>query len=251
MHDRKRHLTLTAMLISAGFLVAGCSGNGSPAGEESTAPNATETVTQSPSTSPSSPQESPTTSGSPSESATEMQTISKNEVTLDIPQSWSVEPEEDCEGECGEYTQWNLKNQDGVTVLMLLPNTATSPDGDMNLYEREVLSSDEVPGLTFQPASVVAHHAIGTSQEDGSVTESFSMAVVDDQVIADRGEQPDLDYFKTSEDAWPMLWVSTDYFEATGYRDDDQMTREQAEEFVNSEDFTYLNSIMKTVRITE
>lgn len=235
MRNPKRNLTLTAMLISAGFLVTGCSGNQSP--EPSTPPTASE--------------QSPTVTESPSETATEMQTISKYEVTMDIPQTWSVDPEEECEGECHEYTQWNLKNQAGVTVLSLLPNTATSPDGDMNLYEREVLSSDPVPGLTFQPASVVAHHAIGTHQEDGGVTESFSMAIVDDEVLAKRGEQPDLDYFKTSEDAWPMLWVSNEYLEVMGYREDGQMTREQAEEFLNSEDFAYLNSIMKTVRITE
>ncbi|MCW4465541.1 hypothetical protein OK351_08495 [Glutamicibacter sp. MNS18] len=50
MRNPKRNLTLTAMLISAGFLVTGCSGNQSP--EPSTPPIASEqspTVTESPS----------------------------------------------------------------------------------------------------------------------------------------------------------------------------------------------------------
>lgn len=252
-----RNSKLAALLISSGLLLTSCSGNSGTVAEETPSeppePTATATVSPSedsaPSSSASHSPSTPTTEPS-TESTTEMQTISKHEVTMDIPATWSVEPEEECDGECGEYTQWNLKNQEGTTVLILLPNTATSPDGDMNLYEREVLSQDSISGLTFQPTSVVAHHAVGTSQEDSEVSEFFSMAVVDDQVLAERGEAPDLDYFKTSEDAWPMLWVANEYLEATGYGDD-QMSREQAEEFVSSEDFSYLNSIMKTVRITE
>lgn len=248
MQYPKRAVTLTAVLLGSALAVAGCSTNGSDTGPPPASP--TETQTASPSeSSTASPSDSAT--ASPSETATEMQTISKNEVTLDIPATWSVEPEEECEGECSEYTQWNLKNQDGITMLILLPNTATSPDGDMNTYQREVLSSESIPGLSFQPASLVAHHAVGTNQESGERSEYFAMSVIDDEHLADRGEEPDLDYFKTSEDAWPMLWVAEDYLEATGYREDDQVTREQAEAFLNSADFDFLSSIMKTVRITQ
>ena len=251
MYHPKRALGSSAIILGTAFLVTACSGTGTGPEQTNTPPITTATITETPSATETGQEPTSSASATQTEPSTEMQTVSKHEVTLEIPATWTVEPEEECTAECNEYTQWNFKNQDGVTVLMLLPNTATSPDGDMNLYEREVLSSDSVPGLTFQPASVVAHHAVGTSQEDGEVTEFFSMAVVDDQVMADRGEEPDLDYFKTSEDAWPMLWVANDYFEAMGYREDGGMTREQAEEFLNSQDFTYLNSIMKTVRITE
>ena len=244
----RRALIVPALLLGTGLAVAGCSTNQPE--PMNTVPTLTETVTPTPTeTVTASPTETAVPSPTASENPVQMQTISKYEVTLDIPATWSME--EVCEQECSEYSQWDLKNADGTTVLILLPNTATSPDGDMNSYEREVLSSESIPGLTFQPASVVAHHAVGTNQENGEQTEYFSMSVIDDEHLADRGSEPDLDYFKTSDDAWPMLWVAEEYLEATGYREDDQVTREQAEAFVNSEDFEFLSSIMKTVRITE
>lgn len=161
-----------------------------------------------------------------------------------LPEDWSVQGE-DCSGECTEYDNWEVKDRSGEHVMTLIPNTATSPDGDMNLYEREVLKQVPVPGLKT-PTSLLAEFWTGTSQEDGEKETGFSLALIDDQVLAERTEMPDLEYFKIGDSQAPMFWVDEEYMEDQGIGDDP--TRQGVDKFLASEQYQTVEAIMLSVR---
>ncbi|MGP9782424.1 hypothetical protein ACT3UQ_08200 [Glutamicibacter sp. AOP12-B1-11] len=164
-------------------------------------------------------------------------------IGFQLPAEWYVE--EDCDGECIEYDKWEIKDRSGAHVMTLLPNTATSPDGDMNLYERELLKEVPIPALET-PTSLIAEFWTGTSQDDGEKETGFSLALVDDQVLKERTEQPDLDYFKIGDSQAPMLWVEEEYMEDQGIGDDP--TREGVDNFLASDEYRTIESILLTVR---
>jgi len=164
------------------------------------------------------------------------------------PAKWSVKCD-DCEGQCTKWDEWQIRDEAGKHVLTLIPTTATSPDGDPNLYQREILDREEladpgVPGFDFNPASLIAEFHESTSQEDGEKDTGFNIALVDDNVLDTRNEQPDLDYFIVGDQA-PMMWVEDDYMEAFGVGDDP--TREQAQQFLESQQYTLVRGILLSV----
>lgn len=201
-----------------------------------------------PTQAPQSPEPTPTQAPSSSAQPTAPPALSQDKeimgVGFKLPAKWTAAGE-DCEAACSEYDRWEIKDESGQTVFNLLPNTATSPDGDMNTYQREVLKSVPVPQLTT-PTSLIAEFYTATDQEDGEQETGFSIALVDDQVLKDRTEMPDLDYFKLGPNKAPMFWVEADYLEAQGLSD--EPTLAQAQEFLRGADYQMLESIMLTVR---
>lgn len=129
--------------------------------------------------------------------------------------------------------------------MSLIPNTATSTDGDPNLYQRELIKSVPVPGLE-QPTSIVAEFWNATSQEDGKKKTGFTLALVDDKVMDERTEMPDLNYFKLAPNRSPMMWIDEEYMEDEGIGDDP--TREGVDKFLASENYQTLESILLTVK---
>lgn len=189
---------------------------------------------------------SPSASAQPSKDISAELTVSKEVMGIGfkLPEHWSVAGD-DCQGECTEYDNWEVKDRRGEHVLTLIPNTATSPDGDTNLYEREVLVQKPVPQLKT-PTSLLAEFWTGTSQEDGEKETGFSLALIDDQVLADRTEMPDLEYFKIGDSQAPMFWVDDEYMEDQGIGDDP--TREGVDKFLASEQYQTVEAILLSVR---
>ncbi len=252
MKQRPHRVRLLCVTAASALLFSACS-TADPAPDPS--PN---DQSQSPQASASSP--APSTDGSVTGATAEPTSASAQpskdlpaELTQDkeimgigfkLPEHWSVAGD-DCQGECTEYDNWEVKDRRGEHVMTLIPNTATSPDGDMNLYEREVLKQVPVPGLKT-PTSVLAEFWTGTSQEDGKKETGFSLALIDDQVLADRTEMPDLEYFKIGDSQAPMFWVDDEYMEDQGIGDDP--TREGVDKFLASDEYRTVEAILLSVR---
>ncbi|WP_404287284.1 hypothetical protein [Glutamicibacter arilaitensis] len=245
MKQLQLSLRLMSLAAVSALALTSCSTNDpDPVPSENTqTPDASET-TPAPSASAS---QSPSTDESDEASRTGETDLSQTQeimgIGFQLPTEWSVE--EDCDGECTEYDRWEIKDRRGEHVMTLLPNTATSPDGDTNLYERELLKEIPIPGLET-PTSLIAEFWTGTSQEDGEKETGFSLALVDDQVMNDRTDNPDLDYFKIGESQAPMLWVDEEYMEDQGIGDDP--TREGVDSFLDSEEYKTIENILLTVR---
>ncbi|HJX78984.1 hypothetical protein [Glutamicibacter sp.] len=251
MKQRPHRLRLLCLTAASALLFAGCS-TGDPAADSSG-----KEQSQSPQESASSPASStdgsataattqpPASAQPPTDRPAEL-TVNKEVMGIGfkLPEDWSVAGD-DCQGECTEYDNWEVKDRRGEHVLTLIPNTATSPDGDPNLYEREVLKQVPVPGLKT-PTSLLAEFWTGTSQEDGEQETGFSLALIDDQVLADRTEMPDLEYFKIGDSQAPMFWVEDEYMEDQGIGDDP--TREGVDKFLASEQYQTVEAILLSVR---
>ena len=243
MKQRPHRVRLLCVTTASALLFSACS-TADPApdpshNDQSQSPQASASPTGSAA-------EPPPASGQPSTDLPAELTVSKEVMGIGfkLPEDWSVAGE-DCQGECTEYDNWEVKDRRGEHVLTLIPNTATSPDGDMNLYEREVLKQIPVPGLET-PTSVLAEFWTGTSQEDGTKETGFSLALIDDQVLAERTEMPDLEYFKIGDSQAPMFWVDDEYMEDQGIGDDP--TREGVDKFLASEQYQTVEAILLSVR---
>ncbi|PRB68181.1 hypothetical protein [Arthrobacter sp. MYb213] len=254
MKQRPYRLRLLCFTAASALLFSGCS-TADPAPDSGGSEPA-----QSPQASASSPAPStdasatasttePSASAQPSKDMAAELTVSKEVMGIGfkLPEDWSVAGD-DCQGECTEYDNWEVKDRRGEHVLTLIPNTATSPDGDPNLYEREVLKQVPVPGLKT-PTSLLAEFWTGTSQEDGKQETGFSLALIDDQVLADRSEMPDLEYFKIGDSQAPMFWVDDEYMEDQGIGDDP--TRAGVDKFLASEQYQTVEAILLSVRQTD
>lgn len=257
MYQRKTSLRTLSLLSASMLMLAACSAGTQ---EESPESQPQTPATSSPATSPPAESSSATQSATAPESASASDSGSGSGEELgqiheihgihfSTPEGWSVEGD-DCDGECTQWDEWEVKNEQRQHVLTLIPATATSPDGDMNLYQRELLAQEalpdpQMPGMDFQPTSLIAEFWESTDQEDGEKDSGFDIALVDDQVLAERGEQPDLNHFKIGEQS-PMFWVEDDYLETHGVPDDP--SKQQAQQFLQTPQYELVRDILLSVR---
>ena len=249
MDSRLGALSLAA---TCAVLLAACSAQEPPATSSAPGSESTSGSESAPSSeSPSSATPSPSASASATPSATVPELSQSHEIhgiSFMTPEGWTAKGD-DCEGECAQWDEWEVKDESGKHVLTLIPTTATSPDGDMNLYEREILDREELPdpdmpGSKFHPASLIAEFYEATDQQDGEKDTGFTISLVDDEVLEQRTENPDLNFFKIGEQS-PMFWVEEDYMEDFGVGD--EPTQEQAQQFVDSEQYALVREILLSV----
>ncbi|MCS3493041.1 hypothetical protein M2368_002052 [Arthrobacter sp. JUb119] len=254
MNRARTRLGALPMMCAAALMLAACQGaqpDSTPSQEPApsgTSPSASASSPEasSPESSPSSSAESP---DAPSTAAPELsQEHEVHSIQFMTPEQWTATGD-DCEGECTEWDEWEIKDAQGKHVLTLIPTTATSPDGDVSLYERELLEREELPdpgaGTGFHPASFIAEFWESTSQEDGEKESGFDIALVDDQVLAQRNENPDLNFFKVGEQS-PMMWVEEDYLEDRGVPDDP--VKQQAQQFLDTQEYALVREILLSVQ---
>ncbi|GAA1407241.1 hypothetical protein AUR04nite_03810 [Glutamicibacter uratoxydans] len=198
------------------------------------------------------PKSEPTTQSptqSPKLADAELFPIDNNQVYLEIPKDWSFDTPS-CKTDCSEWDQIEFYDGEKNHVLTLLPNTATSTDGDMNLYDRKVLMRTEqpdlkVPGLDYIPRSVIAEYWRAENQETSKKATGLSIAMVDDEILEKSGKEPALYYFKMNDENWPMFFVDSSYL----YKRIGSNPREQAAaDFVASDEYALIEKIMLTVR---
>lgn len=240
----KTALSILSLASAGAMLLASCSGpeENNPSPSESTA-SQTPTI-------------EPTQSATPSAPATQSPKLSESHDVFGIhfmtPEGWTVKGD-DCDGECSKWDEWEISDAKGKHVLTLNPTTATSPDGDPGLYERELLEQTELKSSTeanskVKPTSLIAEFWESTSQEDGEKDTGFDIALVDMKTLESRTENPDLNYFIVGDQA-PMFWVEDDYMEDFGV--DDDPTKQQASQFLESEQYALIREIMLSVRASE
>lgn len=232
--------TLSAAALGGAFLLSACSGTGTTPPQ----PTASDTETTAPSADPS--------QTSPSAEAPLKPVYEVGGAYLEIPEDWSYDTDA-CKGDCPEGDHVEIYNADKERVLTLIPNTATSTDGDLNLYQRKVLKRTElpdqkIPGLDYIPTSVNTEYWEAENQEDHSKTSGLSIAVVDDEILDNSGEEPELYYFKLNDQNWPMFYVDVSYLDQ---RIGKNPSHEAAEEFVASDEFALIERVMLTVRAAE
>ena len=253
MNRARTRLGALPMMCAAALMLAACQGaEPEPAESQSAAPSGTSPSASASAPTASSPEASPTQStGSPDESSSAAPELSQvhevHGIRFFTPEQWTATGD-DCDGECTEWDEWEIKNAQGKQVLTLIPTTATSPDGDMALYERELLDRKELenPGADtgFHPTSLIAEFWESTDQEDGEKDSGFGIALIDDEELAKRDENPDLNFFRIGEQS-PMMWVEEDYLEDHGVPDDP--TKQQAQQFLDTEQYALVRDILLSV----
>ncbi|MGO2779352.1 hypothetical protein [Glutamicibacter arilaitensis] len=254
MNRNRIRLGALSLLSASALLLASCTAGDQPAPSSDGSTQGTAAASQpaddsmEPTPAPSSAPE-PTASASANAKPAELSKVQQiHGIEFKTPQGWSAAGE-DCEGECTEWDEWEIKDADGKHVLTLIPTTATSPDGDMSLYQRELLERTELPdpgaGTGFHPTSFIAEFWESTSQEDGEKDSGFDIALADDQMLEQRNENPDLNFFKVGQQS-PMMWVEEDYMEDYGVEDDP--TQEQAQQFMDSSQYALVRGILLSVK---
>lgn len=217
-----------AAVLASGLALAGCAVSGL-------------------SLAPASHAAAPAAHGPPSEAVPsgdpdgEWRTVSYDELAFDIPADWEIAKQ--CTGECSaETTSYGVRDAEHRLVLQFTTTSATDADGDSNTYQREVFDSAATQ-LEHRPASMVSYYwgASGGARD-------LAVAVIDDREWQSRTEVPALDYFKTSSDAWPMMWMSHDYLQALGIDPDGQTSREEARAFLGTGEYATLKEVMTSVR---
>ncbi|GAB3620083.1 hypothetical protein GCM10027417_13440 [Glutamicibacter endophyticus] len=211
----------------------------------------------SPTNPPSSPTSESPTSNPPTESSAPAsatpeeltQRVEKFGIVLMLPEGWSIEPGEYCEGDCNEneYGQWDIRDANGEHAMYFAANSATSPDGDTNLYQRTILTKQPAPNLKYKPTSRFAEYWVSEDQEDGERSAGLDIALVDDEVLAKRGEAPDISYFQLNDRQAPMFGVLHDYVEEIA-ADGEELSEEQAQKFLSSSDYATLEAILLSLR---
>lgn len=228
---------LSTAALGGALLLSACSSRGSTGPQ----PTASDTKTAAPSASASQTTPTPEVSLKP--------VYELGDAYLEIPEDWSHDTDA-CKGDCPEGDHVEIYNADKERVLTLIPNTATSTDGDLNLYQRKVLKrtelpDQEIPGLDYIPTSVNAEYWEAENQENHSKTSGLSIAVVDDEILDNSGEEPELYYFKMNDQNWPMFYVDSSYLEP---RIGKNPSQEAAEKFVATDEFALIERVMLTVR---
>ena len=104
----------------------------------------------------------------------------------------------------------------------------------------------KIPGADtgFHPTSLIAEFWESTDQEDGEKDSGFGIALIDDEELAKRDENPDLNFFRIGEQS-PMMWVEEDYLEDHGVPDDP--TKQQAQQFLDTEQYALVRDILLSV----
>lgn len=260
MNPRKTPALYLGGAAAAMFLLAACNTTPADPGPSPTSAPATASPTTSAPPSSASPSSEPTqtqTQTSPTPQPSETQTsqwqeFSTQGLSFKHPKDWTVVPD-DCE-HCdpnedpmdNPFTEWKVKNEKGRTLIEFKANSAEDTDGDMDTYQRTKIEQEALPAKLSKPASLYAEHYVST-ESDGDTEEKFLVMLINDEMIAERGQQPALSYFSPKKDLYSVMESTGDLPELLGF-DEDHVTVDQARQIVQSPEYQTVRQIMLSLR---
>lgn len=101
-----------------------------------------------------------------------------------------------------------------------------------------------------QQAELAAAEALSlyvSTESDGDTEEKFLVMLINDEMIAERGQQPALSYFSPKKDLYSVMESTGDLPELLGI-DEDHVTVDQARQIVQSPEYQTVRQIMLSLR---